>query len=287
MNYKLRIKNLILLFTIYYLLVANFAFAATNISSSDRYAWNDNIGWIDFYSTNNLNVFYDRLEGYASSSVGDVAFNCNSTPNGDICTGPAGNWKTSNDGSGHLSGWAWNDLIGWISLDSATAGSSYFYQAVINFSTGEFSGWAWNDVAGWISFNCSNTSTCGTLSYKVSTAWNAIPVVSTIISSIFDTNAIGGGSINSITWKGLQLSGTSVKFQVASSNNSSGPWTYIGPGGTSAETDVYSAAPNITMPVNLSHHNNKRYVRYKAYLSSNAAKTETPTVYDIIINWSP
>lgn len=263
------------------------AFAATNIDSNYRYAWNDNLGWIEFYSTNNVIVYYDRIEGYANSSVGSIALNCNSTPNGNICGGPAGNWKISNDGNGNLSGWAWNDVIGWISFDSVTAGSGYFYQTIINPTTGEFSGWAWSESVGWISFNCSNTGTCGTSNYKVFTAWNNLPIVSVIISSIFDTSSVGGASINSIIWKGNLPIGTSVKFQVASSNDSAGPWNYIGPAGTSSEDDVYSAGSDTTIPVNLSHHNNKRYVRYKAYLSSNPSKTQTPTVYDIIINWGP
>ncbi len=62
------------------------AIAASNISSSDRWAWNDVIGWIDFKAApDNVNVFGNRLEGYAGSGVGPIALNCNSTPNGNIC----------------------------------------------------------------------------------------------------------------------------------------------------------------------------------------------------------
>src|SRR3990167_9845305 len=158
----------ILIFTFLFL---NFISAATNIDSTYRYAWNDTVGWIDFgYSIGNVYVYSDRLEGYASSSVGFIALNCDSTPNGNICG--TSDFKVSNDGNGYLTGWAYNDAIGWISFDSATAGSSYTYQVTINSSSGDFSGWAWNDVAGWISFNCNQSetgNTCGVSDYKVKT----------------------------------------------------------------------------------------------------------------------
>jgi type II secretory pathway pseudopilin PulG len=156
--------------------------ATGTIDSTDKWAWNDLIGWLDFgYSAGNVKVYNNRLEGYASSSVGFIALNCNTTPNGDICG--TSSFKVSNNGSGSLAGWAWNDGIGWISFcgnasgGSTLSGSDWIcpasptYQVSVSSSTGEFSGWAWNDIAGWISFNCSNTSTCGTVNYKVKTDW--------------------------------------------------------------------------------------------------------------------
>lgn len=265
----------------------NLTMASTNIDAINRWTWNDVSNWIDFYSTNTVTVYGTRLEGYASSSIGYIAFNCASTPNGNICGGSAGNWKVSNDGNGNLTGWAWNDGIGWISFDSGSANSAYSYQVIINPSTGEFSGWAWNDIIGWISFNCLNTGTCGTVNYKVVTSWNNHPIVGYLYSSIFDTQSVGGASINSIMWKGIQPSGTLVKFQIASSNSSEGPWNYIGPAGTSADTDIYTGPADTTILINLAHHNNKKYVRYKVYLDSDSSQSQTPQVEDIIINWGP
>jgi len=262
------------------------SFAATNIDFTYRYAWNDNIGWIDFYSTNNVFVNPAQIKGYADSSVGYIALNCNTTPNGDICGGSTGVWRVYNDGSGNLTGWAWSDAIGWISFDSASAGSPYTYQVSINPGTGDFYGWAWNDNIGWISFNCSNTSTCGTSNYKVSTGWYAGAVNGSLVSSIFDTQIIGGTAINTIMWQGSQPAGTTVKFQIASSNNSSGPWNYIGPDGSSSSYYV-PAGPGSPVQINLQYHNNQRYFRYKIFLYSDAAQTASPRVDDVIINWSP
>ena len=260
------------------------AFAATNIDSTYRYAWNDVIGWIDFYSTNNVNATSTQLSGYATSSVGYIALDCATSPNGDICA--TSNFRVSNDGSGNLTGWAWNDAIGWISFDSSTAGSSYVYQVTISPSTGDFSGWAWNDIVGWISFNCLQPNICGTSDYKVKTVWRNVATSGNLTSSIFDTGASSGVAINTIMWQGNQPSGTSVKFQIASSNSSSGPWSYFGPDGS--DTTHYTPTDvNIPVQINLAHHSNKRYFRYKIFLESNASQTASPRVDDVIINYSP
>ena len=264
--------------------IFHFADAATNIDFTYRYAWNDTIGWIDFYSTNNVNVASAQLTGYASSSDGYIALDCATSPNGDICA--TSNFKVSNAGNGNLTGWAYNDTIGWISFDSATASSSYSYQVLISPSTGVSSGWAWNDVVGWISFNCLDTNSCGVSDYKVKTAWRTVSATGTLISSIFDIQIIGGVAINTIMWQGSLPSGTSVKFQIASSNSSSGPWNYLGHDGSN--TTYYApTGPGVPIQINLQYHNNQRYFRYKIFLESNASQTLSPRVDDVIINWSP
>ena len=298
---KSKFKNLIipaliavfLLSTFYFLLST--IYAATNIDSVYRYAWNDVIGWIDFgYSAGNVNVYSNRLEGYASSSVGFIALNCNSTPNGNICA--TSDFKVSNNGNGYLSGWAYNDGIGWISFDRATAGSSYIYQVVIDSISGYFSGWAWNENVGWISFNCNQSeigNTCappegpGSSTYKVKTNWNSVPISGNLTSSVFDSQATDGAAINSIMWKGT-LNNGEVKFQIASAATSIGPWDYKGPGGTNNSTDVYNPGDSgLSSKINLIYHNNQRYFRYKIFLYTDSGKTQSPKVEDVIINWSP
>ncbi|MBI4993446.1 hypothetical protein HZC33_00595 [Candidatus Wolfebacteria bacterium] len=280
-------KNIILavifLISAFYFLIS-IVYAATNIDSAspNYYAWNDLIGWIDFYSTGNVNVSSAQLTGYASSSVGYIALDCATSPNGNICA--TSNFKVSNDGSGNLTGWAYNDNIGWISFDSSTATSTYPYQVAVNSGTGDFSGWAWNDNIGWISFNCSNSGAGGcTYPYKVRASWTATSTSGYLISSVFDS--FGSSAINSIIWQGTQPSGTAVRFQLASSNSSNGPWNYMGPDGSS--TTYYSANPGVSMAINTANHNNQRYFRYKVILYSDASQTLTPTITNIIINWSP
>ncbi len=259
-------------------------FAATNIDSTYRYAWNDLIGWIDFYTTDNVNVSSTQLIGYASSSAGFIALDCATSPNGNICG--TSDFKVLKDANGNLSGWAWNDNIGWISFASSTA--SYTYQVSISPSTGDFFGWAYNDIIGWISFNCSDSGAggCANSNYKVKTSFISTSTSAWLESSVFDTWVVGGSAINTIMWQGSQPSGTSVKFQIASSNSATGTWDYKGPDG-SITTFYAPTGPSIPAQINLAHHNNHRYFRYKIILYSNPDNTQSPTVTDVIINWSP
>lgn len=293
-----------------------------------QWAWNDVIGWINFYpgscpgtnvSCPNVNVFNTNLDGYASSQVGYIALNCNATnPSGaNICS--SSNFFVSNDNSGNLAGWAWNDQIGWISFcgndddGSKFVGSTWVcpgqpghtnpnpptYQVKISTSgltQGEFSGWAWNDVIGWISFNCSNTSTCGTADYKVKTSWSGSGGQSgsgDLTSSVFDTCPQGvncGAGINSIMWQGP--AGGLVGFQIASSDNINGPWTFYGPNSNSSDcytnfSNCYSHPLGPNNPIKItSEHQNKRYFRYKVYLGLDS-NNASPQVDDIIISWNP
>ena len=314
----------ILVFTVFGLELA----LASGISSTDRWAWNDVAGWIDFYNNSTVNVLDDQIKNNAffySDSDSFIALSCQTTPNGDICSGPAGSWRVSNDSSGNLAGWAWNDDYGWVSFcGNASSGSTYngttwvcpaspTYQVLINPTTGDFSGWAWNDVIGWISFNCNNSgigNTCGTSNYKVNTLWRGGPPPPTtgwLESSTFDTGVSGGAAFNGIMWQGTLGSGgtTLVKFQVATANCSngatdsptcatstgwggsktSGDGAFVGSDGTSAAY-YQPGGPGVPVAISTIYHNNKRYFRYRVFLERDAAAT-TPVVQDVIINWSP
>jgi len=117
-----------------------------------------------------------------------------------------------------------------------------------------------------------------------------------IVSSTFDTNMTGGSAPNSILWLGTLPDTAVVKFQFASSNCSngatndpdcdSGTWDYVGSDGTSS-TYYEPSEPDIPLLLNLAHHNNKRYFRYKITLEPTSNAQETPIVEDIILNWSP
>lgn len=290
MNFRKIIISILLLFIFHFSFFASNVSATTNISSGayEHWAWNDVIGWIDFYSTYKVKVTSYEISGYASSSVGYISFDCGDTPNGNVCNPPTLSWSVTNDGSGNLSGWAWNDAIGWISFDNVTAGSPYLYQVRID-AGGNFSGWAWNDVIGWISFNCSDIAgLCTTSNYKVKTSWSATAATGTLLSSIIDTGVSGGAAFNSIMWQGSQPAGTAVKFQFASATSTSNFPTPIGPGGTSDPTDVYpTTGPNTPVALIRANHNNHRYFRYKIILQSDVSQTLSPKVDNVIVNWSP
>ncbi len=164
----------------------NFSIISTQFTFIDqvnRWAWNGNgLGWIDFNpAEGNVRVPIGQGDfyGYAkAANAGYFSLNCQ-TPND--CTYP---YKVSSDANGNLSGFAWNDLFGWVSFNCSNdhnpslsgvqpfcaADGGYDYKVTIDTLTGDFSGWAWMPAFGWISFNCNNSgigNTCATVSYKV------------------------------------------------------------------------------------------------------------------------
>ncbi len=267
-------------------ILSNIAESATNISASTtaHWAWNDIIGWIDFYNTNTITVSSYNLTGYASSSAGDISLDCHTTRNGNICS--QSNYQVTNDGSGNLSGFGWNDQYGWVSFDCNNNGGcgQSNYRVYID-GSGNFWNYAWNDTIGWISFNCADPGVCGTSNYKVVTSWAATSAIGYLDSSTYDTGSASGAQLNSVLWHGNLPSGTAVRFQFAVSNSSSGPWTFVGTDGTS--NTYYNTGPDASLKLDYTFFNNFRYFRYRGYLVSDLAQRLTPRVDEVLVNWSP
>jgi len=284
-------------------LVTEIAKSVTNIDSVNRYAWSDISGWWDFYYYQNVEVDGAALVGYASSSIEEISLDCATSPIGDICS--TSNYQVTNPGAnGNLSGCAWNDQIGWISFwcgdgdcdgsgveDASSTCTNSPYRVTID-ANGDFQNYAWNDVEGWISFNGGT----GTSTHKVNTSWRAGKLTGTLESSIFDTQATDGTTLNSIIWQGTQPAGTCTKFQIAVSNSSSGPWNFWGPDiacDGQGDTDQYfgNSCPGPDKAIKIEGCDrdwikDNRYLRYKVTLESDFAQSATPRVDDIILNWS-
>lgn len=118
------------------------------------------------------------------------------------------------------------------------------------------------------------------------TAGLSLTLASTTISGdltslIYDSQVVGGASLNSVLWQGTKPSGTVIKFQIATSNSSGGPWTYVGSDGTGSS---YYTPTNSNISKKLSGLYNSRYFRYKIFLSPDSGNS--PTVNDIHLNWS-
>ncbi len=127
--------------------------------------------------------------------------------------------------------------------------------------------------------NINYASTTGQITMTAATTTPA-----ELVSSILDTGVSNGAGFNSLLWQGNLGTGGVVKFQIAFSNSSSGPWTYYGP---TSDTDWYQPNPNVSISFTTTGSaspQNKRYIRYKVNLSTSST---TPTINDIIINWSP
>ena len=98
---------------------------------------------------------------------------------------------------------------------------------------------------------------------------------------ISETLDFGTASIsyNSLTWSPASSpSNTTIKFQLASSNNSTGPFSFTGPDGTSSSYYAVSS----TLPTT---YNNKQYLQYKVFLNT-TDESVTPTLNDLTIYFS-
>ncbi len=307
----------ILLVLAFPILFAPRAEASTNISAvaTEHFSWNDAIGWMDYYGdgvTQNVNVTGIALSGYASSSIGPISLDCATSPSGNICVsksnygvcnGRSGVHQTNGtctggEGDGNLSGYGWNDQVGWISFSCANRGIVPCSQEQVSIdSNGNFTGWAWNDTVGWISFNCSDPGVCGTSTYKVKSTWAPTSTVATLDSQVLDTQITTGATLNSLQWAGLSPNATCVNFQVAGSMTSSGPWTFQGPTGDT--TSWYGALcsvsiwggtgcapPSTAICVNPQNLSGYRYFRYRVQLQTNPQGTSSPRIDDVILNWS-
>ncbi len=284
-------------------------FASTNISSvtTQHWAWNDAIGWIDFYisGTSNIVVSASKLTYSASSSLGYISLDCGTAP-GWNCSPYS--YGVTNDGSGDLGGWAWNNDVGWISFfwgdatADPTASSTYTslctslggsYCGVYIDSSGNFHGFAWNDTIGWISFDCleqaGGQAFCNnTSNYKVASSWEPTSSVGILDSTTFDTSSTGA-ELNSVIWHG-SLNGLlpgAVGFQfAASSSTDSSSFNFTGPDGTPNST--YYGNPDVPIPItNYAAYVGNRYFRYRIILTTDTSQSISPQVTGVSVDWSP
>lgn len=130
-----------------------------------------------------------------------------------------------------------------------------------------------------------------TYRYKPPTC-GGLPATGELTSTVFDATA--SAAYNSFVWKGTVNGGSGkVRFQLATSNSSSGPWTFRG--GSGCTNSEWYDPGGADTPVEVScaplHHNNQRYFKYKVQLCSNSdcstGGSFSPTVTDVIVNWSP
>jgi hypothetical protein len=137
------------------LFIPLFNVSAGTILSSHKYAWSDNIGYINF---ENITVTDTSLTGYAwSANKGFINFN---PSQGGV----------ENDGTGNLSGSAWGEQLGWIDFSDVNIDDN-----------GVFFGTATGAIVGNITFDCP-------IYCDVETDWRK-----TITPVVVSTNGGGGG----------------------------------------------------------------------------------------------
>ncbi len=103
----------------------------------------------------------------------------------------------------------------------------------------------------------------------------------TLTSSVFDSAS--STCFNRIGFSAQTPENTEIGFQTATSDSLDGPWEFLGPAGTSLDTDLYK---NPTGEGIFFGKNIGRYFRYKAFLKSFDGKN-TPVLEDVTVNYSP
>jgi hypothetical protein len=128
------------------------------IDNTFKYAWGENVGWINFDCDGcNVHITDTELTGNAwSRTYGWI--NLNPTTAG-----------IENTPEGILSGYAWSRNLGWINFTGVTINTS-----------GEFLGYATLESDNsQINFNCANADFCSNTNFKVKTDWRPASVRST------------------------------------------------------------------------------------------------------------
>lgn len=128
-----------------------------------------------------------------------------------------------------------------------------------------------------------------------------LPPTGELTSAIFDTTGTDAfqPAYNSIMWLGTFDGGNGrVRFQLATSDNSSGPWNYFGSpdNGVTCNSSAWYDPTMPDTPIEITcaadnQQNNKRYFRYKVQICSNndclTSGSISPEVDDVVVNWAP
>jgi hypothetical protein len=151
--------------------------------------------------------------------------------------------------SDNLSGYAWSETIGWISMNNIPDGGADYGVTVA--ADGTISGYAWSEYIGWISFSASDVASCPTAP--------CAPVFNKVTGQVTGwAKALNGGIVNSGGWDGfISLSGSNYGVTVTGCTWSGWAWgsdvvgwvNFNGSGGTVVGTGdacVSMAGMNLT-----------------------------------------
>ncbi|MHB8710495.1 MAG: hypothetical protein ACYC6X_03035 [Minisyncoccota bacterium] len=142
--------------------------ASGTIDSTNKYAWSNVGGWVNFAPTHStVTVTDSALTGYAWSEN-----------DGWINLAPA-QGGVKNDGAGNLSGFAWDAGAGWVNFSGVKINSSGKF-------TGQATGGTVLGASYQINFDCTNCD--------VVTTWRPTTTTTTTTSS----GSSGGGSISPV-----------------------------------------------------------------------------------------
>lgn len=124
-------------------------FAAWSINNTNKYAWSESVGWINFRpELGGARVSADHLAGFVwGENIGWIQLGAEG--GGPYANTSTTNWGVNRDQGGalsNLSGYGWSETVGWIDFNAFGTSDN----AKINPTTGSFSGYAWSPNVGWI-----------------------------------------------------------------------------------------------------------------------------------------
>lgn len=125
------------------LLAAGTASPAAGISATNKYAWSENAGWLNFNAINgNVQVYADHLEGYVwAENLGWIRLGSHTGGGAHTYANTSNTtYGVNHNGTGGLSGYAWSENAGWINFQGVT----------INLATSQFDGYAWGENIGYL-----------------------------------------------------------------------------------------------------------------------------------------
>lgn len=130
-----------------------------------RYAWSENLGWIDAEPLGQdgpgMQVDDFELTGWLwSENAGWISLSCKNTASCDRVP-----YGIRNDGSGNLSGTSWGENVGWIRFDHAQG------HVVVDIENGMLYGFAWGENVGWIRMS----SDAAPNPYGIRSGWSCSP----------------------------------------------------------------------------------------------------------------
>jgi len=121
--------------------------AATSITSTNKFSYGANIGWIDFRGNTNDGAIIGEFvcSGYLyAANIGWIHLGSNAPANGiQYHNNSATDYGINHDGQGNLRGFAYSANIGWINFESTGAPK-------VSLSTGKLSGSIYSANCGWI-----------------------------------------------------------------------------------------------------------------------------------------
>ncbi len=133
-----------------------FALGASNIDASLKYAWGENVGWLNWRDANGgsqgAEIRATCLSGFVwAENVGFINLGDGSPANGSRYGNTDGSDTGVNiDANGDLYGYAWGENIGWVNFDTRAKGAQ---RARVDSAARRLRGYVWGENIGWINLD--------------------------------------------------------------------------------------------------------------------------------------